>query len=395
MLKELEARYVMQTYRRAEINLVRGEGCYLFDDKGSRYLDMVAGVAVMTLGHSHPAWVSALSAQLKELVHVSNLFYSEPMVYLAEKLSQISGMDRVFYCNSGAEANECAIKIARKWGKVKKGQHCYKFVTFERGFHGRTLGALSATNNPKYGESFEPLVPGFFQLKATDCDQLQIMLDDSVCAVIVEPIQGEGGVWPMSAEQFQSLRKLCDERNVLLICDEVQTGIGRTGDWFAFQALGAKPDLMPLAKGLGGGFPIGACLASDSVAEVLVPGDHGSTFAGSPLAATAALAVIQTIEKEDLLTKVRDVGFYMKERLASLADKCSLVNSVRGTGLMLALELNTPHARRVVSEGLKAGLLLNATSDTTLRFIPPLIISKSQVDEAIEVLLKILQGIEP
>lgn len=376
---EREAKVLLQTYKRQPIVIESGEGCWVTDLDGKRYLDLVAGVAVMALGHSHPSWVQAVADQAKRLVHTSNLYYTTPMIELAEELTRLSGMSRVFFCNSGCEANEAAIKIARKWGKSKRGLGCHKIVTFTHGFHGRTLGALSATAQKKYCEPFEPLVPGFIQISLEQYSSLPEILDGSVCAVIIEPIQGEGGVRVVEPAVLQKLRKLCDEREVLLIADEVQTGIARTGAWFGYQHSGVIPDLAPLAKGLGGGFPIGACLAHGEAASSLVAGDHGSTYAGGPLAASAALAVIRTIESQNLLSHITETGEHFKVMLQRLCQDFNFLDHVRGVGLMLALEFKTPQAREAVTRGNSNGVLLNATGETTLRFVPPLIISTKEI----------------
>lgn len=379
-----ESKVLLQTYKRQPVVFESGAGCWLTDTEGKRYLDLVAGVAVMALGHSHPAWVAAVTSQAQRLVHTSNLFYTTPMIELAERLIRISGMSRVFFCNSGCEANEAAIKIARKWGKAKRGERCFKIVTFDHGFHGRTLGALSATGQKKYCEPFEPLVPGFIQISIEERAKLGELFDGSVCALMVEPIQGEGGVQVIDPLVIKELRALCTEREVLFVSDEVQTGIARTGNWFGFQHAGVVPDLAPLAKGLGGGFPIGACLAHGEAASVLVPGDHGSTYAGGPLAASASLAVLNFIEAHGICQQVLDVGAKLKGALQQLCDKFQFLDHVRGQGLMLALECKVPRAREVVSKALSHGLLLNATGDSTLRFVPPLILSASEVDIAAE-----------
>ena len=387
-----ESSFVLQTYKRLPIVFERGEGCYLIDTEGKRYLDMVGGVAVNALGHCHPAMVKAITSQAATLIHASNLYYTTPMVQLAERLSALSGMKRVFFCNSGTEANEAAIKIARKWGKAQRGAQCHKIITFEHAFHGRTLGALSATGQKKYCEAFEPLVPGFIQLPLHALDQVRSALDGTACAVMIEPIQGEAGVQVVKPAFLRELRALCDEKNVLLIVDEVQTGIGRTGRWFGFEHAGVTPDLMPLAKGLGGGFPIGACMVGTKVEQTLVPGDHGSTFAGSPLAATAALAVLTTIEEDTILENVNRCGAALSSGMENLVS-LDIVDHHRGMGLMQALELRTPKARDAVAKGLEFGLILNATGDTTLRFVPPLILTEAQVQECLQKLEKTLRSL--
>ena len=386
-----ENQVIIQTYRRFPVEFVRGEGCYLFDSEGKRYLDLVAGVAVNSLGHSHPEWVKAVQKQASELVHVSNLYYTRPMIELAAELCRISGMDRVFFCNSGTEANEAAIKAARKWGRKKRGPDCHRIITFEKAFHGRTLGALSATGQKNYCEPFEPLIPGFIQVRNGDLERINSLLDGTVCAVMVETIQGEGGVLPFEPVFLQNLRKLCDTKNVLLIIDEVQTGIGRTGEWFGYQHFGILPDLSPLAKGLGGGFPIGACLSRGEAATSLEPGDHGSTFAAGPLAATAALTVLRVMRENNIVEHVRETGEFLRGKLEGLCLEFNVLDHVRGAGLMLGLEFREPVARDIVTKALERGLVLNATGDTTLRLIPPLILEKSQVAEAVEILTGVLR----
>lgn len=387
-LMALESRVILQTYKRLPVVMERGEGVFLYDTAGNEYIDLVAGIAVDALGHCHPAWVKAVSDQAGRLVHTANIVYTAAGIRLAEKLHSISGMERVFFCNSGTEAVEAAIKIARKWGKKKRGPDCYKIISFERSFHGRTMGALSATSSKKYQAPFEPLVPGFLCLGIHDHKALREALDGSVCAIMIEPVQGEGGVWPTDPECLRALRKLCDEKEVLLIADEIQTGIGRTGQWFGYQHSGVTPDLATLAKGLGGGFPIGACLVSGEAANVLEAGDHGSTYAGNPLAASAAMAVIDVIEKEQLLRNVNETGAFLDLRLKDLCAKHSDIDHGRGLGLIRALEFKKPIARNLVQQGLKHGVLLNATSDTTIRFVPPLIISKELIAEGLHRLEK-------
>lgn len=375
----LESEVILQTYKRLPVVIDRGQGVFLYDTAGREYLDFVAGIAVNALGHCHPEWIQALVTQASKLVHTANIVYSEPGIRLAKKLVDLSAMNKVFFSNSGAEAVEAAIKIARKWGKKKRGSNCYKIISFERSFHGRTFAALSATSNNKYKDPFEPLVPGFISLAIHDHEALRSALDGSVCAVMIEPIQGEGGVWPTDPECLRALRKLCDEKEVLLIVDEIQTGIGRTGEWFAYQASGIIPDLVPLAKGLGGGFPIGACMASGEAAVILEAGDHGSTYAGSPLATAAAMSVLNVIENKSLLDQVKENGAFLEQSLKMICSKFKFLDHVRGIGLIRALEFKEPIARKIVLEGLEHGVLLNATSDTTLRFVPPLIITKEEI----------------
>jgi predicted acetylornithine/succinylornithine family transaminase len=385
-LLELDDRYLLQNYTRSPIVFERGEGCRLWDTEGRRYLDFLAGIAVCALGHSHPDWVEAVRNQAARLVHVSGFFHNVPQALLAERLVQLSGMDRVFFCNSGTEANEAAIKISRKWGKAKRGPECYRIVCFRGGFHGRTYGSLSATPNPKYQDPFAPLVPGFVALDRHDFDGLDRALDGTTCAVMIEPIQGEGGVMPTDPRCLQELRRMCDEREVLLIGDEVQTGIGRTGKWFDFQNAGVLPDLMPLAKGLGGGFPIGAILARGEAATTFVPGDHGSTYSGNPLACAAALAVIEVIQRDGLLAQVIARGEQIERGVEAMASRHQAIDHLRGRGLLRGLVLREPIAKRIVHEALEMGLVLNATDETTLRLAPPLIVGHDEVDEALGVI---------
>jgi acetylornithine/N-succinyldiaminopimelate aminotransferase len=377
---ELEKKYTLQTYKRLPVVFERGQGVFLYDLEGNSYIDFVAGIAVNSLGHSHPDWVKAVSEQAAKLVHTSNVVYTQPAIELAKRLVQLSGLDRSFLCNSGTEAVEAAIKVARKWGRAKRGEECFRFISFERGFHGRTLGALSATASEKYKKPFEPLIPGFITLPIHDHESLERELDGSVCAVIIESVQGEGGVWPTDPRCLKALRTLCDRKEVLLICDEIQTGFARTGKWFGYQHSGILPDIITLAKGMGGGFPIGAMLARGQAATILEPGDHGSTYAGNPLACAAALSVLSVIEKESLLESIEDKAAFLRKALNELCQKFpQKLDHVRGIGLMQALEFKVPIAKIVVEKGLSHGVFLNATSETTLRFVPPLIITKEQI----------------
>lgn len=390
----IDARCAIKAYAKVPVLFERGEGVYLFDADGKRYLDFFGGIAVCGLGHSHPKWVKAVQDQAAKLVHVSNLFYTEPQAKLLAKLAQVTRMDRAFICNSGTEANECAIKIARKWGKSKRGDSCHRVIGFARGFHGRTLGSLSLTANPKYQAPFTPLVPGMKTLEIHDHAALDRELDGTVCAVLIEPVQGEGGVWPTDPRCLQGLRKLCDERGVLLIFDEVQSGIGRTGAWLDCHHAGVLPDLAALAKGLGGGFPIGACVARGEAAEVIEPGEHGSTYSGNPLACAAALAVLDTIEEDDLLGNARETGAYLRSALEGLvANNPDLLDHVRGRGLMLAIEFKQPQAKQVARAALERGLVCAATGDTTLRIVPPLVLTPRDVDEGTKILGEALASI--
>lgn len=381
---DLEREVLLSTYTRQPVLLVRGQGCRVWDDEGREYLDLVAGIAVDGLGHSHPAWVEAVASQAARLAHTSNLFYTQPQIDLAVELRRITGMERCFFTNSGTEAVECALKVARKWGRKKRGDACHRFVTAERSFHGRTYGGMSATGQPKYQEPFRPLVPGFVHVPQGDLAALEAALDETVCAVMLETVQGEGGIYPMPPDHLQAIRQLCTEREILLILDEIQCGVGRSGQWMAYEHAGVLPDLLALAKGLGGGFPVGACLARGEAAVTLSPGEHGTTYGGSPLATHVAMAVLKTLEAEHILDNVRSVGAALRSALNDLCARTACLDHARGIGLMLALEFKEPIARKVVAAGLAEGVLLNATSETVLRIVPPLILSHADAAEAVE-----------
>ncbi|MDQ6773249.1 MAG: acetylornithine transaminase [Candidatus Dormibacteraeota bacterium] len=385
-LAAAESRYVMATYRRLPVTLVEGRGATVRDDTGKEYVDLVAGIAVNSLGHAHPALAAALSDQAARLVHTSNLYYTEPTVALAQKLVELSFPSRVFFCNSGAEAVECAIKIARKWGRQYRDGG-FEVICAERSFHGRTLAAVTATGQPKYSDPFAPLPPGFPHVPFGDIDAVRAATSDKTAAVLLEPILGESGVIPPPAGYLEAVRAWCDEMNLLLILDEVQTGIGRTGRWFAHQHHGIVPDVMTLAKGLGGGVPIGACLAGPR-ADVLEPGDHGSTFGGGPLACTAALAVLRTIEAEGLVEHALEMG----ELLASELGRVEGVREVRGRGLMRAAVFARPVAKAVQERCLGEGVIVNAVDEETLRFVPPLVITAAEIDQALAGLRRAAAG---
>jgi len=380
--------YVMHTYGRLPVTFVRGAGVHVWDSDGRQYLDFLAGIAVNGLGHCHPRVVRAIQEQAETLIHTSNLYYTAPMTRLARKLSDISDFDRTFFCNSGAEANEAALKIARKHGK-KTSEGKFKVVTATQSFHGRTLGSLTATGQPKYQSSFAPLLPGFDYVPFNDIEALTAAVSDDTCAVMLEPIQGESGVYPAHKAFLEAAREICDAHGALLIFDEVQTGVGRTGKWWAYEHFGVIPDVMTLAKSLGSGLPIGACLARGTAASTLVPGDHGSTFGGNPLATATALAVLETIEDEHLLANAHAMGAYFVHRLNEEPIKSKL-SDVRALGLMVGVDLKQGDAKRVQAESLSKGLILNGIGDNTLRFLPPLIITKEHVDQAIAVLSEVL-----
>lgn len=384
-VKALDNQYVIHTYARQQVVFVRGEGCLLYDTDGREYLDLVAGIAVNGLGHCHPKVVEAIREQAGTLMHTSNLYYTVPQPKLAKLLVEISGMTKAFFCNSGAEANEAALKLARKAAK-KSGDTKTGVVAAEQSFHGRTLGAIAATGQPKYQKSFLPMVPGFTYVPYNDIAALRSAVNDSTCAVIMEPVQGESGVHPSTREFLTSARELCDQYNAALIFDEVQTGLGRTGKMFGYQHSGVVPDVMTLAKTLGGGFPIGACLARGEWADVFEPGDHAATFGGNPLACAAAIATVTEIRDGGWVENARAVGEYFREKLNELPGAAE----VRGEGLMIAMDLDTPVARTLVGKALEKGLIINATGDSTLRFVPPLVLTRELVDRAISLLKELL-----
>jgi predicted acetylornithine/succinylornithine family transaminase len=388
---EMSEKYLMNTYRRAPVAFASGQGMRLTDVEGKTYLDFVGGIAVSALGHNHPALVQAISTQAARVLHTSNLYVIPEQALAARWLVEHSALDRVFFCNSGAEANEAAIKLARKFAS-RAGSGRFEIIVAERSFHGRTLAALAATAQPKYQEGFAPLPVGFIPVPLNDLHALRAAVTPQTCAVLLEPVQGEGGVQAANPEYLQGVRALCDETGLLLILDEIQTGVGRTGRLFAYEHAGIVPDIMTLAKGLGGGVPIGAMLATEAVAQAFHPGDHGSTFGGNPLACAAALAVLTTIERDHLVDNAANVGTYLLQRLHGLADDHPVVAGVRGWGLMVAVDLAT-EAALVVDACRARGLLVNAVQPATLRLVPPLIVTPADVDEAIGILDAVLAAL--
>ena len=373
---------MMPTYRPRPVAFVRGEGCVLFDAEGTEYLDLVAGIAVVGVGHSHPAVVAAVSSQAAELVHVSNLYGTGPQVELASRLASLTGGKLSFFANSGAEAVECALKLARKF----HGGTRHRIIAAEGGFHGRTFGALSATGQPAKQEPFQPIVPGFTHVAFGDLHALDGVLDETVAAVILEPIQGEGGVVVPPAGYLQQVRARCDAVGALLILDEVQTGLGRTGAWFAGDHEGVDADIVCLAKALGGGLPIGACLASPAIANSFAPGDHATTFGGGPVQCAAALAVLDVIEDEGLVARAAVAGERLHEGLEKLGE-------VRGKGLLLALDVHQPVADKIVELALERNVLVNQVSPTAIRLTPPLVISDDEIDHALAVLQEVCDAL--
>ena len=368
-------RHVMKTYGRKEISFVRGEGIWLFDSNGKKYFDALCGIAVTGLGHCHPSVVEAVSEQSKTLMHASNLYNIPEQEKLATELAKISQMDAMFFCNSGAEANEVAIKLARLYGH-KRGAEKPNIIVMEQSFHGRTMATLSATGNRKVQAGFEPLLGGFSRVPFDDIDAVRAVGENNpdTVAILVEPVQGEGGIRIPRPTYLKELQDVCVKNNWLLMVDEVQSGMGRTGSWFAHQQTGIIPDVMTLAKGLGNGIPIGACLAKGEAAEILTPGTHGSTFGGNPVASRAALATIQTIAKESLLENAKRQGDLITKRLKEAFDGNSSVVNIRNKGLMIGVELNES-CGQIVDLALESGLLLNVTADRVVRLLPPLILT--------------------
>ncbi len=381
-------KYIMKTYGRYPLVPVRGEGCSLWDADGKRYLDFLAGVAVNNLGHCHPRVVAALQKQAAELIHCSNYYHIPSQIELAELLCDRSFADRAFFCNSGAEANEAAIKLARKYSREKFGTDRYEIITALASFHGRTMATVSATGQEKVQKFFDPLLHGFRHVPFNDADLLRRAITPNTCAVMLEPIQGEGGIVIPSPDYFREVRRICDEHRLLLIFDEVQVGMGRTGRLFAHEHFAVTPDIMTLAKALAGGAPIGCMLAKEEVAASFGPGTHGSTFGGNPLVTAAGVATVRTIFAEGILENTIEMGEYLMGQLEQLKKKFPMIVEVRGIGLMIGMELSVP-AGEIVARALAQGLLLNVAQDTVLRFVPPLIVTSVEIDE----MLHILEGI--
>lgn len=384
-LKASADQYLMGTYARQPISIVRGRGTKVYDLEGREYVDFVGGIAVNLLGHGHPDLVLAVQKQAAQLIHTSNLYYTEPQVRLAQMLVDHSFADQVFFCNSGAEANEAAIKLVRRYSHDKYGSGRFEIITMKQSFHGRTMATLTATGQEKVQKGYEPLVPGFSYVTFNHLAELQHALTDKTAAIMLEPIQGEGGVHVVSREYLKAVRELCTQRDILLIFDEVQTGMGRTGTLFAYEQLNVQPDIMTLAKGLGGGVPIGACLAKAPVAKAFGPGSHASTFGGNPLACAAALAVFRVLLDGRVLDQARRMGEYLSKGLSECKDRHHLVRDVRGLGLLQGMEVEMD-AKTVVADCLKRGFLVNAVGEHVLRLIPPLIITQPEVDRLLEVL---------
>jgi len=372
-IKNREAAAIIQTYSRQDVLLVRGSGAHVWDSEGREYLDFVAGIAVNSVGHCHPKVVGAIKTQAEKLIHTSNLYYTENQVMLAEELKGLTGMDRAYFCNSGAESVEAALKLTRR----QKGRS--KIVAAERAFHGRTLGALGTTYKSAYREPFRPLSEAAF-VPYNDVEALKSAATSDTGAVILEPVQGEAGVYVAESDYLRAAREICDDRNALLIFDEVQTGFGRTGEWFGKDHFSVKPDIMTLAKAMASGLPMGAMLASGDAADALTKGDHGSTFAGGPVVCAAALAVIDVIREEKLVARSRENGVYLKSELAKLGPR-----EVRGMGLMVGIDLDAD-CKSLVEKALAQGVLINSTGEHTLRLIPPLVVDKKDIDQVVSVI---------
>jgi acetylornithine/N-succinyldiaminopimelate aminotransferase len=388
---ELEQKYHQSTFKRQPLVCVRGAGTRVWNADGKPYLDLVAGIAVNVLGHCHPAVVRAIQQQAEQLVHVSNLYYNIRQIELAEQLGLLSGGMRSFFSNSGAEANEGAIKLARKYGRVHKNG-AYEIISMQRSFHGRTLATTAATGQASYQATWVPLPDGFKQVPFNDLDALKAAISEKTVGILLEAVQGEGGMWQGEKEYIQGVRQLCDENNLVMLCDEVQAGMGRTGKFFSWEHYGIKPDIVTLAKGLAGGMPIGAMLAGPR-ADLFEPGEHGTTFGGNPIACAAALATLRTIKEENLLENARQMGEYWDSKMQELCAKYTFIDSPRGIGLMRAVHVQRNLAGRIVEKVMQRGVLLNALGSDTLRIIPPLIINQADLDEAVESLNQALAEI--
>jgi acetylornithine/N-succinyldiaminopimelate aminotransferase len=392
-LMMLSEKYVAHTYARYPVLLVRGKGTRVWDYEGEEYLDFVSGLAVCNLGHCHPKVVKAIQEQAEKLIHVSNFYYIEPQIQLASLLCKYSFADKVFFCNSGAEANEGAFKLARKYAKEKIGKDRYEIITMEHSFHGRTLATLTATGQEKFHKGYDPLMPGFRYVPFNDIGAVKHAIDSKTCAVMVEPIQGEGGVNCPSDGYLKALREVCNEKDLLLIFDEVQVGMGRTGKLFAYEQEGVEPDVLTLAKSLAGGVPIGALLMKNGVADSFKPGDHASTFGGNPLASAAGVAALTAILEEGMLENCQKMGDHFLSELGKVKGKFAFVKEVRGKGLILGMELKI-EGGAIVKEMLKKKILINCTMGNVLRFLPPLIVTEEEINRVVKALEDVFTGIE-
>lgn len=380
--------YIMNTYGRYPIVVTHGEGVYVYDENGKKYIDMCAGIAVNALGYGHQKLTQALKAQIDKLIHISNYYYTQPLVSAAKALVTNTEFDRVFFCNSGAEANEAAIKLAKKYGKMKN-EDKIELISMKKSFHGRTCGALTATGQMKYQKSFLPLMPGTKYAEYNNIESLKEVISEKTCGVILEVIQGESGIIPAQAEYLKEVQELCHKYDALLMIDEVQTGVGRTGKFFAYENFGIHPDVVTMAKGLGGGVPIGAMMCKEDVA-VFVPGDHASTFGGNPLVTSGVNVVVDELINNGLLQHVQEVGAYLTEALNKLKEEVDCITDVRGIGLMQGVEI-TKAPKEVINKCIEKGMLIAGAGENVIRFVPPLIVTKEQIDEAVGILKEALQ----
>lgn len=376
----------INNYKQHNVVIDHGDGSYVFDLNGKKYLDFVAGIAVNSLGYNHKALNNALTKQINKLLHCSNLYYNKPAIQAAEKLIQASGLNKVFFCNSGAEANEAALKLCRKYASKVFGEEKNEIITMKNSFHGRTIATVTATGQEKYQEGFGPLLPGIKYCKYNDIEELKKNINAKTCGILLELIQGEGGIVTVEYEFLKVVKELCEKNNLVLIFDEVQTGIGRTGKMFAYQHFNIKPDIVSLAKGLGSGLPIGAIIANEKVAGAFEPGDHASTFGGNPLACTAANVVLDELINNGLLDSIQKKGEYLRKKLMELKEKKSSISEVKGLGLMQGIALENKNVLNIIQKSMEKGLLLVGAGNNVIRFVPPLIIEENEIDEAIMVL---------
>lgn len=386
---EQSEKYLIHSYNRYPVMLERGEDVYLYDTEGKKYLDFGGGIAVCALGYSNEAFQDAIKAQIDKGIHFSNYFYSKPLLEAAKGLSEASGMDKVFMANSGTEANEGALKLARKYAIVKGHENRHGIVSMDKAFHGRSMGALSVTGTAKYREPFEPMLGDVVFAVYNDLASVEQAVNENTYAIIVEAIQGEGGIYPAEPDFLKGIRAICSERDIMMICDEIQCGMGRSGKMFAYQQYGIKPDIVTMAKGIGNGIPVGAIATTEGIAEALVPGDHGTTFGGNPLACTAVTSTLREFKKRNITAHVTELGDYLKQRLSEIVNEKAVAKEVRGMGLMCGLELTEP-AGPYVSKALKEGVIFMSAGVNVIRFVPPLVIEKEHVDSMIEILKKIL-----
>lgn len=384
--------HLFHTYNRYQISLDRGEGVHLYDADGKEYVDFGAGIAVFALGYNNKEYNDALKAQIDKLIHTSNYFYNKPAAKAAKAITEASGMDRVFFTNSGTEAIEGAIKLAKKYAYLKDGSTDHEIIAMQHSFHGRSMGALAVTGNRHYQEAFGPMIPGIKFAQYNNLASVEELVNDKTCAIIFETVQGEGGIYPAKPEFIKGVRKLCDEKGILLILDEIQCGMGRTGTMFAYEQYGVKPDILTVAKALGCGVPVGAFLAREEVAKALVPGDHGTTYGGNPLACAAAVKVLELFKKQNVLDNVKKVSAYLEKKLDEIVAEYDYVVERRGLGLMQGLEINTDvkDLKKVIAACLDNGLILFTAGTNVIRFVPPLVISEADVDEMITKLKKAL-----